>query len=127
MSVSTGTPTSVLIAARICRPSSMPIPRKLLIDDLFALSKDDLKTKSNPASRARDAHSRAIMVACCCDSITQGPAMMVSRPSPNVAEPTWNDLVISGKRIENYSIKHWELVHCLIDSLVHYLKSRAHE
>src|SRR5215471_18467636 len=100
MSVSTGTPTSFLIAARIRRPSSIPIPRKLLTDDLFALSKDDLKTKSNPASRARDAHSRAIMVACGCDSITQGPAMMVSRPSPNVAEPTWNDLVIRASELK---------------------------
>jgi hypothetical protein len=32
-------------------------------------------------------------MACSADSITQGPAMIVSRPSPNVAAPTWNDFV----------------------------------
>src|SRR5438132_14180319 len=70
----------------------MPSPRKLLIEERFALSNDDLKTKSSPAARARCAHSRAIINACSRDSITHGPAIIAKRPSPKVAEPTWNDL-----------------------------------
>src|ERR1700730_14232784 len=71
----------------------MPTPRKLLIEDRFALSNEVLKTKSKPALRACWAHSRAIIMACSSDSITHGPAMIVSRPSPNVALPTLKGFV----------------------------------
>src|ERR1043165_2827914 len=71
-------------------PGSIPRPRKLRIEDRFALSNDDLKTKSRPAAWARCAHSRAIIIACSGLSITQGPAIIVSRPSPNVTSPTEN-------------------------------------
>jgi hypothetical protein len=33
------------------------------MEDLFALSNDDLKTKSSPASFVRAKHSRAIIIA----------------------------------------------------------------
>src|ERR1044072_5196393 len=75
----------------------MPKPRKLLMDERFALSNDDLKTKSRPAACARSRHSRAIINACSGDSTTQGPAMIVSRPSPNVALPTEKDLAIGSR------------------------------
>src|ERR1043166_9329803 len=73
----------------------MPKPRKLLIDDRLALSKEALKTKSSPAACARSRHSRAIIKVCSGLSMTQGPAITVSRPSPKVALPTEKDLVIS--------------------------------
>jgi hypothetical protein len=63
-----------------------------LIEERLALSKDDLNTKSSPAARARSEHSRAIMEACSKLSITHGPAIMVSRPSPKVAFPTEKDV-----------------------------------
>ena len=72
----------------------MPRPRKLWIEERFALSNDDLKTKSKPAAWARCKHSRAIIIACSGVSITHGPAITVSRPSPNVALPTLNALTL---------------------------------
>jgi hypothetical protein len=65
-----------------------------LIDDRFALSNDALNTKSSPAAAARLRHSRAIIIACSGVSTTQGPAMIVSRPSPKVAFPTEKALVL---------------------------------
>src|SRR6266446_1451863 len=75
------------------RPLSIPSPRKLSIEDRFALSKDDLNTKSSPASFAAALHSVAIIIAWSNDSITHGPAITVNRPSPKVALPTLKALV----------------------------------
>ena len=49
-SVNIGTRNSSLHVLQCFEASSMPRPRKLLIDDRLALSKDALKTKSRPAS-----------------------------------------------------------------------------
>ena len=91
-SVSTGTFSASLTLSKIFSPACIPSPRKLLIEERFALSNEVLKTKSRPALRARTAHSRAIINVCSSDSMTHGPAITVSRPSPNVAGPTLNDL-----------------------------------
>jgi len=90
MSVSTGTPNSSLTRRRMPKPSSSPGPRKLSMAERLALSKDDLKTKSSPAARARSLQACAIINACSRDSMTHGPAIKDRRPSPNVALPTLN-------------------------------------
>src|ERR1044072_6283210 len=90
MPVNTGKPSSCLMCCSTSSPASIPWRRKLWIEERFALSNDDLKTKSRSAASARCEHPRALSKACSGLSTTQGPAMIVSRPSPNVASPTEN-------------------------------------
>src|SRR4030095_11592346 len=107
MSVRIGNFNSSFTRPSASRPFSIPSPRKLLIDDRFALSNEFLKKKPPPASVPRFEHPRAIINTCSSLSTTQGPAIIVSRPSPNVAGPTEKGLIFitqNLKRLCEYTL-----------------------
>jgi hypothetical protein len=90
-SVSTGTPTFARTSARILRPASMPGPRKLLLEERFALSYEALKMKGTPSRVVMSLSLPAISWVNVSPSITHGPAM----------------------RKNGWSIPAWKLASCM--------------
>ena len=82
-SVRTGTLHVARISARIFSPLSIPGPRNESTLVRFALSKLALKTKPTFSFAANATSRFARPMAIARDSMTHGPAMNVSPPSPN--------------------------------------------
>src|SRR5438034_196213 len=90
MSVRIGKPVSSLIVFNTRKPSGIPLPRKLLMDERFALSYEALKIYGNLSEPVIDLIARAIFMACSSLSTTHGPPIKNNSPPPRVISPTEN-------------------------------------
>src|SRR5262249_31178912 len=96
MSVRIGTPAISRTRPSTRRPSVSPGPRNDAPDVRFALSYDALKMNVTPARRAMSRSASAVSMACASLSMTHGPAMSVSAPSPTRALPAVTIAGLSG-------------------------------
>src|SRR5215831_15808557 len=99
MSVRIDTPVISRTRPRTRTPSFRPGPRNEVPDVRFALSYDALKMNGTPARRVMSRSASAVSTACASLSMTHGPAMSVSEPSPTRTLPAVTIAGRSGRAV----------------------------